>query len=284
MPASTNAGKTTLWASPTVVNGVVYIGAMDGWFFAVDTVTQQSLWSDFLGTLMQPPNICGGGTKGIISTARVAPDATTGALTVYVDSPDGNRYALDAATGSTVWRGQVDVPIPPTADYYSWNSPLVAKDKAYIGVSADCGSPHVQAGIASFDQATGARIAYWHDLPGNTVGASVWSSSALASDGSILVSTGSSCDACVPPLALYFESIVKLDPVTLQVLDAWQVPSAEQGFDGDFDGSPTTFTATLDGVPTPMVGACNKDNGVYYGLRQNDLADGPVWRAEVTVG
>ena len=283
VPASPNSGKTTLWASPTVVNGVVYVGAEDGWFFAVDTTTHQRLWSDFLGTLVQPSNICNGGTRGIISTARVAPDPTTGALTVYVDGPDGYVHALDAATGATVWRGQVDVPKPPTADYYSWSSPLVANGKVYIGVSADCGSPHVQAGIVSFNQANGARIAYWHDLPGNMVGASVWSSPALASDGSILVSTGSSCDACLPPLALYFESIVKLDPATLQVLGAWQVPSAEQGFDGDFGGSPTTFTATLGGVPTPMVGACNKGNGIYYGLRQNDLAAGPVWRAQITV-
>ena len=284
VPPSTNAGKTTLWASPTVVNGVVYIGAEDGWFFAIDTTTHRRLWSTFLGILVQPPNICGGGTRGIISTARVAPDPTTGALTVYVDSPDGNLYALNAATGATVWRGQVDVPNPPTADYYAWSSPLVANGKVYIGVSAECGTPHVQAGVASFDQATGAKIAYWHDLPGNMIGASVWSSPALASDGSILVSTGSSCDACQPPLALYFESIVRLNPVTLQVLDAWQVPTAEQGFDGDFGGSPTTFTATLDGVPTPMVGACNKGNGIYYGLRQNDLAAGPVWRAKITVG
>src|ERR1019366_4648020 len=165
-----------------------------------------------------PPLICGGGTSGIISTATVATDPATGRPTAYVFSPDGYLYALDAATGAIVWKGHVDTPVPPKADYYSWGSPLVVNGHVYIGDAAD---------------------------------------------GSILVTTGSSCDACAPPLPLYDESIVRLDPNTLELLDGWQVPSASQGFDGDFGASPTTFTASFNGVSTPMVGACNK-NGIYY--------------------
>ncbi len=47
--------------------------------------------------------------------------------------------------------------------------------------------------------------------------------------------------------------------------------------DSDFGASPTLFTATIKGVATPMVGACNK-NGFYYAWKANDLAAGPVWK------
>ena len=282
VPPSTNKGPAELFASPTVVGGVAYIGAMDGYFYAISETTHQPIWSDFLGVLVNPPLICGGGTSGIISTATVAKDPATGLLTAYVFSPDGYLYALDAATGAIVWKGHVDTPVPPKADYYSWGSPLVVNGNVYIGNSADCGTPHVAAGVFGFNQSTGAEFASWSSLPPGVVGASIWSSVALAADGSILVTTGSSCDACAPPLPLYDESIVRLDPNTLALLDGWQVPSNAQSFDGDFAGSPTTFTASIHGVSTPMVGACDK-NGIYYAFAQDDLGAGPVWQHRMSV-
>jgi outer membrane protein assembly factor BamB len=166
-------------------------------------------------------------------------------------------------------------------DFYSWGSPLVANRKVYIGSSADCGNPHVAAGVFAYNQSSGNQIASWSSLPLGDVGASIWSSVGLATNGSILVTTGSSCDSCGPPLPLYDESIVRLDPTTLKLRDAWQLPAAQQSFDSDFGGSPTTFTATIGGVATPMVGACNK-NGNYYALNQDDLAAGPVWQDVIT--
>jgi hypothetical protein len=53
--------------------------------------------------------------------------------------------------------------------------------------------------------------------------------------------------------------------------------------DDDFGGSPTLFTATINGTKTPMVGACNKD-GWYFALRANNLAAGPVWKLQVGAG
>ncbi len=52
--------------------------------------------------------------------------------------------------------------------------------------------------------------------------------------------------------------------------------------DSDFGGSPTLFSAVLPGTTTPTAldGACNK-NGIYYALRQDDLAAGPVWSLRV---
>ena len=78
------------------------------------------------------------------------------------------------------------------------------------------------------------------------------------------------------------DSVVALNPDTLTVDDHWQVPVSQQINDGDFGASPTTWTATINGTPTPMIGACDK-NGTYYALAQDNLGAGPVWQATITV-
>lgn len=275
VPHSPNQGSTNLLASPTVFKGVVYIGAEDGYFYAVSEGKQKVLWSDFLGISL--PTTCPG-VQGIISTAAVANDPTTGKLTVYVNAPDGYLYALDAATGTVVWKGLVDTPSSTQNDYYSWGSPLVAHGKVYVGISSNCDNPLVRGGLRSFDQSTGAPVATWWALPKGLVGASVWSSPA-ATGSRIFVTTGNGYNSSGQPL--YDQSIVALAPGTLKVLDHWQVASSQQVKDGDFGASPTLFTATINGVATPMVGACNK-NGLYYAFKQSDLAAGPVWSTRIT--
>ena len=272
LPRSTDAGDTALDSSPTVVDGVVYIGSRDGNFYAFSEKTHKPLWSDFMGTACA--------TQGFTSTAAVTTNSSD-VLTAYVDAPDGYLYAIDAATGAVEWKGLVDDPDPVSGecDYYAWGSPLVANGNVYIGISSDARTL-IPGGVIAFDQSSGAVVATWHDLPSGDDGASVWSSPALAADGSIVVGTANGPENSDEPL--YDESIVRLDPQTLAVEDFWQVPPSEQIPDGDFGGSPTMFTADIDGVTTPMVGECNK-NGVYYALRQQDLSAGPVWQSRVTV-
>jgi len=276
-PAPTKGGSSTLYASPTVSNGVVYIGAEDGFFYAINEATQQVLWSDFLGVTL---GVTCPGPQGIVATATVANDPVTGNPTVYVYGPDGNLYALDAATGAVVWKSVVYTPSTTVDDFYAWSSPLVANGDVYVGISSDCDSPLVPAGVASYNQATGAHIATFNSLPPGQVGASVWSSPAQAGDGRIIAATGNGYKNSGQPA--YDDSIVALDPNTLSVLDSWEVPPAQQVVDGDFGGSPTMFTATIGGVATPMVGICNK-NGIYYAFRQDDLTAGPVWQDTITV-
>jgi outer membrane protein assembly factor BamB len=278
-PPSTNSGRVLLRASPTVVDGVVYIGADDGMFYAVSEATQTVLWSDYLG-LDTAKGSCGPDALGIISTAAVVTDPATGNLTVYVFGPTGTLYALNAATGATVWTAQVDNPSTTTNDYYSWGSPLVVNGRVYIGISSDCDNPLVPAGLVEYNQSTGAQVAFWHSLPAGQIGASIWSSAAAEPDGTIIATTGNGYnDTGQPP---YDESLVRLSGSTLSRIGFWQVPPDQQVSDADFGASPTLFTADINGEPTPMVGACNK-NGVFYAFRQKDVIGGPVWQATVTV-
>ena len=179
-PASPNSGPNHLFASPTVSNGVVYIGAEDGYFYAVSKATQAVLWSAFLGIDpgLKSAGSCVKRTKGITGTATVAKDPGTGERTVYVNAPDGYLYALDASTGAVVWKGVVGIPSPTKNDYYAWGSPLVANGEVYVGISSDSDCPLVPGGLIAFNQSTGATVARWTDVPttggtGQTRGGSV---------------------------------------------------------------------------------------------------------------
>jgi len=122
-----------------VVGGHVYIGAGTGVFYALDEATGRVLWHQFLGFV--PKKNCG--ARGIDSTATVAPDPMTGALTVYVSGGDGYLYALSAATGAIVWKSVIALPSPKVSDYYDWSSPTVSNGRIYMGVASQCCWPRV---------------------------------------------------------------------------------------------------------------------------------------------
>jgi outer membrane protein assembly factor BamB len=255
-------------ASPIVYGGRVYIGSLNGIFYALNETTGTVAWSRMLGYV--PAVTCD--ARGITSTATVAIDPATNLPTVYVGSGDGYLWALDAATGDVVWSTPVAVTTPGTNDYYQWSSPTVANGKVYIGFSSHCDEPLTRGGVRSYDQATGAGVATWYGVPQGEEGAGVWSSVAVTPT-SVFVTTGNS----YAPAQYAQNSIVRLDATTLVQKKIWTVPNAELIADPDFGGSPTPFTAG----GTSMVGACNK-NGIYYALRTSDLTQ--KWKYKVTNG
>ena len=117
---STNVAQlTTAWtfpvsdavsASPSVVNGVVYVGAWDGFFYALDATSGALKWKFQLdcqnGILPIPPRCLGG---------MAAPDRTGtdgGLVTSSATVIDGHvyfgggrtLYCLNVADGSLVWK------------------------------------------------------------------------------------------------------------------------------------------------------------------------------------
>jgi outer membrane protein assembly factor BamB len=273
--AATMTGQpaATLAASPTVVDGVIYIGANTGVFYAIDESTGTAVWHRFLGFV--PKLSCNAG-KGFTGTATVANDPATGKRTVYVGSADGYLYALDASTGTTRWRALVAAPSSTVNDYYLWGSPTVAGGRVYIGISSQCDNPLVRGGVRAFNQSDGSAAATYHTVPSTSLGGSVWSSPALNASGAVFVSTGNNDPNGTS--AGDSNSIVRLSP-TLSRQSIWTVPAAELKRDDDFGASPSLFTASLGGTATAMVGACNK-NGRYYALRAGNLAAGPVWKLQ----
>jgi polyvinyl alcohol dehydrogenase (cytochrome) len=270
VPAWNWRAGSSLYASPTVYNGRIYIGSKNGVFYALDEATGAVVWERFLG--IAPQLTCA--PLGLVATATVAVDPSTQVPIVYVYSPDGNLYALNAGDGAIVWSSNVYTPSSTVNDYFAWSSPTVINGMIYVGISSMCATPLVRGGVKAFQQATGAPIATYFSVPDGAGGASVWSSVAVSTSGNVLVTTGATSERSTQPGDSW--SVVRLDGQTLAKLDIWTLPQSELIPDSDFGGSPTIFQANLGGTITPMVGACNK-NGKYYALRIDNLAAGPVW-------
>src|SRR5215471_5946138 len=167
--------NASFFSSPTVFQGVVYIGSNTGNFYALDETTGTLLWQQFLGYVEAFE--CGSG-QGVTSTATLATDPVSGALTVYVGGGDGYLYALDAATGNIVYRQFVtDVGTTKNLSFI-WGSPAIIKNNIYLGWASACDHPLIRSAIESFDQHTGVLLKTFWTLPLNSRGAGVWSTAA----------------------------------------------------------------------------------------------------------
>jgi outer membrane protein assembly factor BamB len=139
--------------SPTVVDGTVYVGAIDGLngdsLYAVDAETGEEVWklTESLGAVDSSPTVVDGTVfVGSLNGTLYAVDGETGEKeweftepsasiyssptvidgTVYVGSDDSNLYAVDADTGERKW-----VFDEPSRDVRS--SPTVIDGTIYVG-------------------------------------------------------------------------------------------------------------------------------------------------------
>jgi outer membrane protein assembly factor BamB len=269
-PASPTTGQAGFYSSPTVYDGVIYIGSRNGYFYALRESTGGVIWSRFIGVVTH--KTCG--AEGFTSTATVAPDPTTGNPTVYVYGATGYLYAMNAANGTDVWPpAAVAIPSTTVNDYYAWDSPLVSGGNVYVGISSQCDNPLVRAGLDAFSQATGKLENTFWTTPAGTRGASIWSSPATDGSG-IYITTGNGGKTSDG------ESIIELAPTLSQETGSWQVPGSQRTSDSDFGASPGIWTAMINTTPTELVGACNK-NGIFYALKAGSLAAGPVWQLRI---
>ena len=255
--------------SPVVADGMVFIGSATGVFYALNEDTGAVVWS--LNAGFRKP-------VGIAGTATIANDPTTGKPAVYFADSDGVLSAVDVASGAVIWQSHV-YPATSSPANFIWGSPLVYQGTVYVGIASEGDNPLVRGGLASFSQKTGAHVATFWTVKSTAIGGAIWSSPAASSAG-VFVSTGNANESA-PATAGLSNSIVLLDPVTLKAKGHWTVPNIAT-VDDDFGSSPTLFTAKLNGVATPMVGACDK-NGVFYALKQTNLAAGPVWSIQLGI-
>jgi hypothetical protein len=167
---STVSGLTQAWAvgtggivdsSPSVANGVVYVGSEDHSLYAIDAVTGAVRWTAPVQLDIHSSPAISGGTVyvGSFDHDVYAFDASTGvqkwsfatgdlvhsspavvAGTVYVGSDDGNVYALNAATGTIKWRAAAGGKVR--------SSPAVVGGTVYVG--------SFDHNVYALDAATGA--------------------------------------------------------------------------------------------------------------------------------
>jgi outer membrane protein assembly factor BamB len=117
-----------VYSSPTVANGVVYVGSHDKKVYALNATTGAFKWSYTTG-------------GSVYSSPAVANGV------VYVGSTDFNVYALTASTGTLLWTGT-------TGGQIFLSSPAVADGRLYVGsddaaLHAYALDPWLEGGAAS---------------------------------------------------------------------------------------------------------------------------------------
>ncbi len=164
--------RRSIQSSPTVANGVVYVGARDGYLYALDAAAGTLRWRfDHK-------------VSWIITSPAVADDV------VYAGSSDGHFLNAVDATGKELWR--------VTVEGIVWSSPAVAGSLVYFGENS--GRLH------AVDRSTGTeRWAF-------RTGGRVYSSPAVSGEYVVVGSTDGSVYALRatdgPPVlrAVFFDS------------------------------------------------------------------------------
>ncbi len=247
-------------ASPTVVNGVVYIGSWNGYEYAIRLTTGKILWKVYLGTSLP---YCGVG--GIDSSATYYDN------TLYVGGGGDYWYALDPKNGSVEWDLYVG---SAKQGNYNWASALIYENHLYIGIASCDDQPLVAGGgrVLKVNLTAPHTIdGEFHVPPAGLLGGDIWSSPAVdPSTGLIWISTGN--DNYHTTNETGVQSIIAFNARTLKEVGVWQVPNVFDK-DDDFGASAILFN-TSGGVP--LVGALNKD-GTFYALDRANVSTNPSW-------
>ena len=246
-------------SAASVADGRLYIGgsASSGPnFFAFDAFSGARLWQTDLGYIKA---VKGCADVGIGSTAAIS-----GTMLV-VGGGAAAYYALDTATGATMWHNPLDV----GPGGFAWSSPLLAYGRAYYGVASYCDQPSVRAAVVSVDLASGKPLATLYIVPEGKAGGGVWHSPSITPDGSTLVvATGEDYEGYDGPLN---RALISLDPHSLEVIQ-----SNKQGptdVDADWGSTPVILN---DSQGRTLVAASHKD-GTFRVYLIDRIAEGPLW-------
>jgi polyvinyl alcohol dehydrogenase (cytochrome) len=153
---STGSGTGAVSASPSVVDGVVYVGSWNGTMYALDASTGQPVWTFDID---DPHPGDRNGFPGIQSSAAVEDGI------VYFGAADANVYALDAHTGALVWKTALGNPDTSVEGAHVWSSPAVFDGKVYVGKSSHIDAPCVRGALFALDAASGAPVWRFDSLP-----------------------------------------------------------------------------------------------------------------------
>ena len=276
-------------SSPVVESDRVYIGGGDGVFRAFDANTGALLWQFPTAAQIaggsQPPLLtqfgCNPSSRGIASSAAMATIGSTRAVVFGAPDPtsgaglgDGRLFALNAATGTEIWRSDVVAAVNGLTwgsaserhEQIGYAAPLVFDDRVYVGIANHCDNPIQQGQVRAVDLSTGALDAGFRFVgaegPGGArrLGGGVWTH--VATDlNAVYTTTGNiaSANATEPPVN-HALAMVRLDrnSGTLQGM-IQPVPFSMDG-DPDWAAGPAVMPSTGCGV---LVASTMKDGWTY---------------------
>lgn len=285
-----------VYGEPLVYGTRVYVATENDTVYALDSSSGAIVWQKHLATAVDAGQLpCGdiGPTVGITSTPVI--DPSTGRIYVVADTWDGNNaasiahemYALNLSDGSVaVGPVTVDPPSPPSGDtpaYQLQRTSLALDDGkviiGYGGNAGDCGSYH--GWLVAVPEGGGTLQAFEVDSQSGDTQGAIWASGnapAIDSQGDIWIATGNGNSTSFD----YSESVIKLDPSNMSVLD-WWAPSDWSSLDsGDADLGSTMPLLLPDGLVFEI-----GKQGVGYLLNASNLGHTgatPVYEANVCNG
>lgn len=258
--------STTFTASPSVYGNVVFIGGLDGIFYAVHATGPSKgtlKWryppaaaavADTCGITTQPlvlpPGQSGNPSgPGIASSAAIVAGVPGHTRAVIFGAPDpttspaggGRVWALDHNTGQCIWKSPIIAPASGTSKI-GYSSPAIAHGNAYIGVSARTPDAPITIGKLFAVRITDGTLdpAFNFNAAGPPAGGGIWSSPAITPSGNVVTVTGNSCRKWVSPPCTaaptvpdFSNSLLKIDWTNGNVL--WQVQPVHTDFDNDPD-------------------------------------------------
>jgi alcohol dehydrogenase (cytochrome c) len=137
--------------SPVIatISGVrmLYIGDTNGLIVALNADSGQEIWSYLIDQI----GACAVYHLGCTLASTPAVDHGT----VYFGAGTGAVYALDAATGTLLWRTQLG---DPNAGYEIYTSAAVYNGLVYVGVASQYDAPCVPGQVVALDAKTGAIV------------------------------------------------------------------------------------------------------------------------------
>ncbi len=287
-------------ATPTVVDGTVYVPDFGGTLWAVEAATGRVKWrkkvSDYTGISNDASRTSPAYWKGalVIGQGTQLVNNKTGAYVLGIKADDG----------APLWHTRVES--DPSA--IITGSPVIDDGIVYVGVSSRAEAlqevPKFRGSVLALDATTGKLRWKTHMVPEGYTGGAVWGSTPVVDHrtGLLHVATGNNYSVpngvcrypgqenCKPDVPdNHIDSIVALDLKTGKIAWAKRTLDAdmstnfnhEDGPDYDFDAGPNLFTTTMAGQERILLGAGQK-SGVYWAL--DPQTGDVVWHTKVGPG
>ncbi|MBV9644203.1 MAG: PQQ-binding-like beta-propeller repeat protein [Verrucomicrobia bacterium] len=251
-----------VFATPSVVSGIVYAGDTSGSFYAL-TISGALLWKTKVNGPITDSALLTNGPGG------------TDGMVIFGDQA-GYIYALKRSTGDLVW----SVHPNPNATAAIFGSPILANGQVVIGISSNEGKAKgtFRGSVVSLDPDNKGNVNWQTYLitedeqKSGASGAGVWSTPTYDAESDIVyVTTGNNY---ANPATTTSDAFVALNGSSGKIVWTQQFVKDDTGtVEADIGDSPQVYTL-LDGEK--VVGAGEKETGVYSVL---DAADGRLVRS-----
>ena len=198
-------GASRLESVPIVVDGVMYVSQPNE-VYALDGRTGRRIWD-----YQHQPALRKGPNRGVAVYGNK----------VYVGTPDAHLVALDARTGSPVWKAKL---AEAKDGYWSPVAPLAINGKIIMGIAP--GDHGLNGFLDAYDPETGERLWRWNAIPKpGEPGNETWSGDSWKTGGGNTWLTGS----YDPELNLIY----------------WGIGNPAPDFDGDVRKGDNLYTESM---------------------------------------